>query len=89
MSMWFFDDAPDLADYQALRREVKELEREYLEVRVLLQEAAAALRKQPDDAYLKARVAYYTRRCQGLEAKNPRFAADWPLEVTLFTPPHG
>jgi hypothetical protein len=89
MSMWFFDDAPDWEDYQALRREIKELEREYLEVRMLLQEAESALREHPEDGYLKARVAYYARRRQGLEAKNPRFAADWPLEVTLFTPPHG
>ncbi len=89
MSMWFFDDAADQSDYQALRREVRDLEREYLEIRVLLQQAEEALRKSPQDAYLKARVDYYTRRRRGLEAKNPRFAADWPLEVTLFTPPHG
>jgi len=89
MSMWFFDDFPDLADYQALRREMRALEREYLELRQLLKAATEALRDRPGDTYLTARVAYYTRRVRGLEALAPRLADEYPLEVALFLPPHG
>ena len=89
MSMWFFDETGDLPEYQALREEVRRLEKEYLELRVLLKEAEEALRAAPEDDYLKAKVHYLKKRVKGLEDKNPRFAADWPLEVSLFTPPHG
>lgn len=89
MSMWFFDETGDLPEYQALREEVRRLEKEYLELRVLLKEAEAALRAAPDDEYLKARVQYFRKRVQGLEEKPPRLASEYPLEVFLFTPPHG
>lgn len=89
MSMWFFDDFPNLADYQALRKEMRALEREYLEVRQLLAQAEEALRENPGEVYLTARVAYYTKRRRGLEALAPRLADEYPLEVALFLPPHG
>jgi hypothetical protein len=89
MSMWFFDDAWEWQEYQAVREEGRRLEREYLEIRVVLQEAEAALREKPEDEFLAARVRYYRKRLQDLEAKNPRLAEDCPLEVSLFLPPHG
>ena len=89
MSMWFFDDARELQEYQAVREESRRLEREYLELRVVLQEAEVALREKPADEYLQAKVTYCKKRLQDLEAKNPRLAQDCPLEVSLFLPPHG
>jgi uncharacterized protein (UPF0305 family) len=89
MSMWFFDEAGELQDYQALRRQVRPLEREYLELRVLLRDAATALNMKPQDEYLEAKVKYLTKRCQDLEEKNPYLLAELPLEVALFAPPHG
>jgi uncharacterized protein (UPF0305 family) len=89
MSMWFFDEAGELQDYQALRREARPLEREYLELRVLLRDAAAALKMKPQDEYLEAKVKYLARRCQDLEEKNPYLVAEFPIEVALFAPPHG
>jgi hypothetical protein len=89
MSMWFFDDAWEWQEYQAVREEGRRLEREYLEIRVVLQEAEAALREKPEDEFLSARVRYYQKRLHDLEAKNPRLAEDCPLEVSLFLPPHG
>jgi hypothetical protein len=89
MSMWFFDEAGELKDYQALRREARPLEREYLELRVLLRDAAAALKMKPEDAYLQAKVKYLTKRCRDLEEKTPYLVAEFPMEVALFAPPHG
>jgi len=89
MTMWFYDEAGELPEYQATREEVRRLEREYLEVRCILNEAEMALRGHPGDEYLGAKVRYYTKRLRHLEAKNPRLAADCPIEVSLFSPPHG
>ena len=89
MSMWFFDDAGEMAEYQAVREEGRRLEREYLEIRTVLQEAEAGLRENPEDEFLQARVRYYGKRVSDLEAKNPRLTEDCPLEVSLFLPPHG
>ena len=89
MSMWFFDDARELQEYRVVREESRRLEKEYLELRVVLQEAEMALREKPADEYLQARVRYYKKRVRDLEAKNPRLLEDCPLEVSLFLPPHG
>ena len=89
MSMWFFDESGEMADYQALRRQVRPLEREYLELRILLQEAEAALKLKPEDEYLQAKVKYLTKRCRHLEEKNPYLLAEHTIEVALFAPPHG
>ncbi|MEW6386389.1 MAG: hypothetical protein AB1491_02595 [Thermodesulfobacteriota bacterium] len=89
MSMWFFDEARELDNYQALREEIRVLEKEYLEIRVILRDAQAALRAAPHDAELQAKVKYYQKRLKGLEAKNPRLAAEYCIEMALFAPPHG
>jgi hypothetical protein len=89
MSMWFFDEAGELKDYQALRNQVRPLEREYLELRILLRDATVALKNKPQDEYLQAKVKYLTRRCRDLEEKNPYLLAEFPVEVALFAPPHG
>ena len=89
MSMWMYDDAHEMEEFQILRGEVKLIEREYLELRVLLRDAEADLRSDPDSEYLNAKVAYLTKRVKDLEKKGPRFAADYPLEIALFGPPHG
>lgn len=58
-------------------------------MRQLLARAEEALRHNPGDVYLTARVAYYAKRRRGLEALAPRLADEYPLEVALFLPPHG
>ena len=87
--MWFFDEAAEMEEYQAVREEVRRLEREYLELRMVLKEAAVALTNNPEDENLQAKVQYYQKRVRDMEALNPRFAADSPIEVSLFLPPHG
>jgi hypothetical protein len=89
MGMWFFDESKEMEEYLAVREEVLRLEREYHELRVVLHEAEVALRDNPEDEYLLAKVRYCRKRLKDLEAKGPRLAADCPIEVSLFLPPHG
>lgn len=89
MSMWFYDDALDNKEFQSLRNEVKRIEREYLELRVLHRDAETALRSDPDSEYLNAKVTYLNKRIKDLEKMAPRLAADYPLEIALFSAPHG
>jgi len=89
MTMWFYDDAMETPGYQNLRREVKRLEKEYLDLRTQLRDTEADLRADPDSEYFKAKVKYLNKRLKDIEKKAPRFAADVPLEIALWTPPHG
>ena len=89
MSMWLYDEVREMEDFQVYQKEVRELEREYLEIRVLLRDAEQALKTDPDNAYLRAKVAYLAKRQRDLERRGPRLAADHPLEIALWAPPHG
>ena len=89
MPMWLYDDVREMEDFQAYQREVRRLEGEYLEIRVLLRDAESALRVDPDSEYIAAKVKYLQKRLRDLESEAPRFAADHPLEIALWAPPHG
>jgi hypothetical protein len=89
MSMWFYDEAEEMEDYQAFKREVLRLESEYLEYRALLRDAEKDLRADPEDENLKARVNYFIRRLKDLERQGPWLSSDLPLEYALWGPPHG
>ena len=89
MSMWLYDDARELEEFQTYQKEVRRLEREYLEIRVLLRDAEADYRGDPDSEYLAAKVKYLQKRLKDLESQAARLAADHPLEISLFAPPHG
>jgi hypothetical protein len=89
MGMWLYDDIPEMKDFQALRLEIKRLEKEYLELRTLLRDAEAGLRSDSDNEYLRAKVKYLNKRIKDIEKKGPRLADDHPLEISLFGPPHG
>ncbi|MGA7146632.1 MAG: hypothetical protein WBY47_19165 [Desulfobacterales bacterium] len=89
MGMWLYDDIPEIKDFQALRLEIKRLEKEYLELRTLLRDAEAGLRSDSDNEYLRAKVKYLNKRIKDIEKKGPRLADDHPLEISLFGPPHG
>ena len=89
MGMWLYDDIQEMKDFQALRHDIKRLEKENLDLRIQLRDAEAGLRSDSDDEYLKAKVKYLNKRIKDLERKSPRLAADHPLEIALFAPPHG
>lgn len=89
MSMWLYDDVREMEDFQNYQKEVRRIEREYLEIRILLRNAEEDYRKNPDDEYLKAKVKYFKKRLKDLEGQAARLASDHPLEISLFAPPHG
>ena len=89
MGMWLYDDAGEMEEYQVYQQEVRRLEREYLEIRVLLRDAEEDFRADPDSEYLDAKVKYLQKRLNHLESQSPRLAADHPLEIALWAPPHG
>ncbi len=89
MGMWLYDDVQEMKDFENLRREVKRFEKEYLDLRTQLRDTVADLRSDADNEYLKAKVEYLSKRLKDLEKKAPRLAADHPLEIALFAPPHG
>lgn len=87
--MWFYDEAKEMQEYQNLSEAVRRLEREYLEIRVLLRDTENSLKQDPESDYLAAKVKYLRKRLADLEKEAPRLASDVPLEIALFTPPHG
>ncbi len=89
MSMWVYDDCKEMQNFQTLRKEVKRLEREYLDLRIQLRDTEVDLRSDPDNEYLEAKVKYLNKRLKGIEKMGPRLASDYPLEISLFGPPHG
>ena len=89
MSMWIYDDAGEMEEFQNYQREVRRLEGEYLEIRVLLRDAEEGFRADQGNEYLKAKVRYLQKRLEDLESQGPRLAADHPLEIALWAPPHG
>ena len=89
MGMWLYDDAREMEDFQIYQSEVRGLEREYLEIRVLLRDAEEDFRADPESEYLAAKVKYLKKRQEDLESQGPRLAADHPLEISLWAPPHG
>lgn len=89
MSMWIYDDAQVTEEFQLLRGEIKRLEKEYVDLRVQLRDTETARRSDPDNEYLEAKVKYLNKRLKDIEKKGPRLAADYPLEIALFGPPHG
>jgi uncharacterized membrane protein len=89
MGMWLYDDAREMEDFQLYQQEVRQLEREYLEIRILLRDAEEDFRADPDSEYLQAKVKYLRKRLKDLESQGPRLAADHPLEISLWAPPHG
>jgi hypothetical protein len=89
MSMWLYDDIQETQGFEFLRQEIIRLEKEYLDLRAQLRDTETNLRSDPNNEYLRAKVTYLNKRLQDIEKKGPRLAADYPLEISLFGPPHG
>ena len=89
MVMWFYDEAGEMKDFQDLRKDIRRLEKEYLEIRTLLRDSEEALRADPDSEYLQAKLKYLNKRLKDIEEKGPRLSADVPLEIALWGTPHG
>ena len=89
MTMFFFDDADELEEYQTFRRQDQPLELEYEKMRVALRDAEAALRVNPRDQEMAGKVVELKDRLAALERRAPWLTLDYPLEYLLWGPPHG
>ena len=91
--MSFLEDHGDveaeLESIHKFRKEVQHLEREYLELRILLRDAEAALRADPEDGEKRVRVHHYKRRLEDLEGKYPWISSGNAREIGLWAPPAG
>lgn len=89
--MWFYDEASEMEEFQAFRKETRRVEKEYLELRVLLRDTEAALRSDPENDELKARVEYLKKRLKDLEKRFSWLTSSsgMPKEVELWGTPHG
>jgi len=76
MSMWVYDDCKEMEEFQLLRGEIKRLEKEYLDLRIQLRDAETALRSDPDNEYLEAKVKYLNKRLKDIEKMGPRLASE-------------
>ena len=85
--MWFYDEPEEM--WRTFRKEAGSLEKEHLELRVVLRDAEAALQAEPDNEQIKARLEYVKKRLDELEKKAPWIASDTPWEVLLWGVPHG
>jgi hypothetical protein len=89
MVMWFYDKAGEMKDFQDLRKDIRRLEKEYLEIRTLLRDSEESLRDDPASEYFLAKVKYLKKRLKDLEKLAPRLSSDVPLEIALWGTPHG
>ncbi len=88
-AMWFYDDLEELEEWQTLRREAQQVEKEHLEIRVALRDAETALRAAPGNEDLGDRVQQLKEKLAELEKRAPWISADVPLEILLWGVPHG
>jgi hypothetical protein len=87
--MWFYDEMGDQEEWQAFQKDILPLEKEYLEIRVALRDAEAALRDDPGNDHLQDRVENLAKRQAEVERKAPWIASDYPWEFFLWGVPHG
>jgi hypothetical protein len=91
--MSFFENHGDveaeLESIHKFRKEVQHVEREYLELRIFLRDAEAALRADPEDGEKRVRVHHYKRRLEDLEGKYPWISSGNAREIGLWAPPAG
>jgi hypothetical protein len=70
-------------------KEYQQVEREYLELRILLRDAENDLRAAPEDEHVRVRVYYLQRRLEDLEGKYSWIASGKPPEIAFWVSPSG
>ena len=85
-----FSDVDWLLDRLAtFHRDYQHVEREYHELRILLRDAEAALRGDPEHPVMQMRVHYLENRLAELQDRYPWIASGKPPEVALWIPSCG
>jgi hypothetical protein len=69
MSMYFVDDTDDWPEYQTIRDEIHRLDKEHLELRKELAEAESAVKCDPANQDLKAKIDGLNQKLQEIERK--------------------
>ena len=69
MSMYFVDDTDDWPEYQTIRDEIHRLDKEHLELRKELEEAESAVKSDPANQDLEARVDGLNKQLKEIEKK--------------------
>lgn len=82
--VWFHEEAKEVIQWESFRKEALPLEKEHLELRVLLRDAEEALRADPGNENLKARVEYLKKRLEELDRKAPWISSDIAIEELLW-----
>ena len=87
----FFEihDINAVEEIYKFRCENQHIEREYLELRVLLQKAEAELRDNPDDQELEVKVQYLKKRLAEIEKNNSWISSAKSREIALWAPQAG
>jgi hypothetical protein len=69
MSMYFYDETDDWPEYDIIKQDIHRLENEYLKSLKLLQETESALRSDPADKDLKAKVDHLKNKVKEIERR--------------------
>ena len=87
----FFEihDINAVEEIYKFRCENKHIEREYLELRILLQKAEAELRNNPDNQEFQAKVQYLKKRLDEIEKSNSWISSAKSREIALWAPQAG
>lgn len=89
MVYWNLEKAGDLAQFDEFRRKKNAIEEAYLQLRRQRRDLEAALRADPDNAEIKAKLEDNKRQLQELEKKAPWLASEVPVEMALWGTTHG
>ncbi len=84
MVYWDLNHPDEMAQFEAFQREKQVVEKAYLQRRIELRDAEAALRADPGNAALKGRVAALREQIRELEKQNPWLVAQVPVEMALW-----
>lgn len=87
--MWLFEEDEDWEEWRTFRDQAHGLEEEHLRIRTALQEAEQALRSDPDNQALRARVEELEGQLRDLEQRAPWISWPHAVEVLLWGVPHG
>jgi len=87
--MFFFDEVEETEEYQTFRQKDQPLELEYEKTRAALHAAEVALREQPEDRKMAAKVLELQEKMGALERQAPWLTLGYPLEYLIWGPPHG
>jgi hypothetical protein len=78
-----------LERHSKFHKEYRHIEREYLELRILLRDAESHLRAEPENEDVRVRVYYLKQRIEKLGEKYPWLVSGNPPEIAFWVAPSG